>query len=62
MITLSQEQQEEIKKDLAFMETYYSSDEREGYSKQRISNDVGNITKAIIEGKKIITNKNFYVG
>ncbi|MEE9363089.1 MAG: hypothetical protein V3U92_10880 [Cellulophaga sp.] len=54
--------QDSVEEDVKFLQEYYDSKERKDYSVQRINNDVGDITEAIIAGRKIIESKTFIVG
>lgn len=51
---LSDQDLEQIRKDQEFVLSYLNSDERKAYSAQRVSNDVGDITQAIIGGRRNI--------
>ncbi len=51
---LSADELVQIEKDQKFVLSYLDSDERKAYSAQRVSNDVGDITQAIIGGRRNI--------
>lgn len=51
---LSADELAQIENDQKFVLSYLDSDERKGYSAQRVSNDVGDITQAIIGGRRNI--------